>query len=71
MTSAGTIVAIVVPITKLQHRNLVSLLGFCLQGEKKILAYEYVHNQGLHYILFARFIFLNYVILCMPALILF
>ncbi|CAA7054335.1 unnamed protein product [Microthlaspi erraticum] len=39
-------------LTRLQHKNLVKLLGFCNEGEEEILVYELVPNSSLDHFIF-------------------
>lgn len=51
-------------IAKLQHRNLVKLLGCCVQEQDRMLVYEYMTNRSLDWLIFGmnitRFLIVDY-----------
>ncbi|KAL8096543.1 putative LRR receptor-like serine/threonine-protein kinase At1g56140 [Apium graveolens] len=47
-------VAEIATISAVQHRNLVKLYGCCIEGDKRLLVYEYLENNSLDQALFGK-----------------
>ena len=39
-------------LSRVQHQNIVNLLGYCTRGVEKLLVYEYISNENLDKFLF-------------------
>lgn len=50
-------------VSKLKHENLVELLGYCVEGNNRVLAYEFATMGSLHDVLHGMklyFLYLHY-----------
>ncbi|XP_042392271.1 cold-responsive protein kinase 1-like isoform X1 [Zingiber officinale] len=41
-------------LSRVQHKNVVNLYGYCVHGDDMLLVYEYVPNESLDRLLFSR-----------------
>ena len=54
-------------ISAVQHRNLVKLYGCCLEGNKRLLVYEYMENNCLSRALFGEINYLYLFTMCITV----
>jgi len=47
-------------IPKLQHTNIVKLLGYCIQRRERILVFEYMPNRSLDSFIYGMFLLALY-----------
>ncbi|KAL2604713.1 hypothetical protein AAZV13_09G083900 [Glycine max] len=47
-------IAEIATISAVQHRNLVNLYGCCIEGNKRLLVYEYLENKSLDHAIFGN-----------------
>ena len=36
-------------VSRIHHRHLVSLVGYCISNNRRLLVFDYVPNNTLHY----------------------
>lgn len=49
----------VINLSKVQHKNLVKLRGFCVERKHRLLVYEYLEKKSLRQTLLGNFRFLR------------
>lgn len=47
-------------VSRLKHENVLELVGYCLDGNFRVLAYEYAANGSLHDILHGKKLLISY-----------